>query len=180
MADGSASLTNRGVWNDDNVALLRKLHGEGLSCSQIAKRIRGTTRNSIIGKLNRLGIGFDKPSAPPAKARPAPRPAPKPYRPPTATIARAPVADFTPGIEREAEPITAHDAPATAKPWLLRATGECAFPVGSQTGADQLSCCAPTGGEAYCQDHRRIAYQPPKPGRPHDAKALERSLRRFT
>ena len=48
----------RGAWNDDKIALLRKLYHDGLSCSQIAARIGGVTRNSVIGKVHRMGLAL--------------------------------------------------------------------------------------------------------------------------
>ena len=44
------------MWTAERVELLRKLWGEGLSASQIAAHIEGATRNSVIGKRNRLGL----------------------------------------------------------------------------------------------------------------------------
>ena len=43
-------------WNEERVALLRKLWTEGLSASQIAKQLGGVTRNAVIGKVHRLGL----------------------------------------------------------------------------------------------------------------------------
>lgn len=36
-------------WTDTRAAKLGKLWGEGLSASQIADRLGGTTRNAVIG-----------------------------------------------------------------------------------------------------------------------------------
>lgn len=45
------------AWTEDRVKLLEQLWGEGLSCSQIAKRIgAGVSRNAVIGKALRLGL----------------------------------------------------------------------------------------------------------------------------
>jgi hypothetical protein len=43
------------LWTEDMVGTLRKLHSEGLSCGIIAERL-GVSRNSVIGKANRLGL----------------------------------------------------------------------------------------------------------------------------
>lgn len=43
-------------WSPENVERLTKLWGDGLSSSQIASRIGGCTRNSVIGKVHRLGL----------------------------------------------------------------------------------------------------------------------------
>ena len=56
------------AWTDDRVAVLTKLWAEGLSASQIAKKLGGVTRNAVIGKVHRLGLsGRAKPSNPAKK-----------------------------------------------------------------------------------------------------------------
>jgi hypothetical protein len=42
-------------WSEERVASLQKLAGEGLSYGIIAERL-GVSRNSVIGKANRLGL----------------------------------------------------------------------------------------------------------------------------
>lgn len=44
------------AWPPADCDLLRKLWGEGLSASEIAKQIGGVTRNAVIGKKWRLGL----------------------------------------------------------------------------------------------------------------------------
>lgn len=46
------------VWNEQNIAKLVELRNKGLTGAQIAMRIVGATRNSVIGKLHRLGLGL--------------------------------------------------------------------------------------------------------------------------
>src|SRR5271167_4424071 len=43
-------------WTDERVELLKKLWADGLSASQIATELGGITRNSVIGKVHRLGL----------------------------------------------------------------------------------------------------------------------------
>ena len=43
-------------WTDDRVELLKKLWNDGLSASQIAAELGGISRNSVIGKVHRLGL----------------------------------------------------------------------------------------------------------------------------
>ena len=44
-------------WTDERVELLKKLWSQGLSASQIAAELGGgVTRNSVIGKVHRLGL----------------------------------------------------------------------------------------------------------------------------
>lgn len=52
-------------WTDERVDELRRLWVEGLSAEEIAGRLGGVTRNSVIGKVHRLGLtgrSEDRPS----------------------------------------------------------------------------------------------------------------------
>jgi GcrA cell cycle regulator len=51
---------NREPWTDDRIERLKVLHREGYSASQIASRLRGVTRNAVIGKCHRLGLLRDR------------------------------------------------------------------------------------------------------------------------
>jgi GcrA cell cycle regulator len=52
---------NQFVWTDEQVAALKRLHAEGLSASQIAKKLgHGCTRSAVIGKLHRLKLSCQK------------------------------------------------------------------------------------------------------------------------
>lgn len=52
-------------WTDERTDTLKRLWAEGDSCSQIAKKLGGVTRNAVIGKVHRLGIsGRATPSRP--------------------------------------------------------------------------------------------------------------------
>ena len=46
----------RETWPDDRIGQLAKLWSEGLTASQIAERMGGISRNSVIGKAHRLGL----------------------------------------------------------------------------------------------------------------------------
>lgn len=45
------------AWTDVRVEWLKKLWGDGLSASQIAVEMGDITRNAVIGKVHRLGLG---------------------------------------------------------------------------------------------------------------------------
>lgn len=51
------------IWTKDRVAFLKELWSEGLSASQIAQKI-GVTKNSVIGKINRLRANKLQPTKP--------------------------------------------------------------------------------------------------------------------
>src|SRR6056300_126663 len=44
------------AWTDDRVETLKQLWTDGLSASQIARKMGGVTRNAVIGKVHRLGL----------------------------------------------------------------------------------------------------------------------------
>jgi len=44
------------AWNDERVAILKKMWLEGNSASEIAKELGNITRNAVIGKVHRLGL----------------------------------------------------------------------------------------------------------------------------
>jgi GcrA cell cycle regulator len=45
------------TWTEDRIATLRRLWDGGRSASEIALALGGVTRNAVIGKVHRLGIG---------------------------------------------------------------------------------------------------------------------------
>jgi len=57
------------AWDDERVALLKKLWAEGLSASQIASKMGGVTRNAVIGKVHRLGLSGRATPAKPQRGR---------------------------------------------------------------------------------------------------------------
>jgi GcrA cell cycle regulator len=72
-------------WTDERVGMLKKLFHDGLGASQIAREIGAPTRNSVIGKIHRLGLSRIK-----LKKLPSPSIA-KPAKPPhqiSATVDR--------------------------------------------------------------------------------------------
>ena len=47
-----------GNWTDERVERLKKLNALSMSASEIAASLGGVTRNAVIGKLNRMGVGL--------------------------------------------------------------------------------------------------------------------------
>lgn len=147
-------------WTDERVSELRRLHGEGgMSASQIAVEMGAGTRNAVIGKLHRMGLGrADRLARPP--------PPPKPKR-----IARFQSHHTT--CQQPVEPVMeTNEATDQAIPITQRRTlvelepGMCRWPVGHPGTPDFFFC----GGTAleerpYCIHHDRRAYQPSKPQR---------------
>lgn len=126
-------------WNGMAIELLKSLWLEGHSISEIGRRM-GTTKNSIIGKVHRLGL---EPRPSPIKRDAAPKVA--------AAIAAVP-----------AKPIVVSPPP---KPRFIQRPGPdgtCCWPIG-EPGTRSFRFCD-TGadpGWSYCTEHRAIAYAPP-------------------
>jgi GcrA cell cycle regulator len=142
-------------WNEERVALLRKLWAEGLSASQIAKQLGGVTRNAVIGKVHRLGLaGRATPSRPAKRPVRAARPrvmgpsAPR-LRPPS-SIPHVVIPDL--------EPLTFEDGKAANV--LTLNESMCKYPIGDPTDPSFAFCGRSASGGPYCLDHSRLAYQP--------------------
>ncbi len=139
------------TWSDYRITTLSKLWLEGLSASQIAKRLGGITRNAVIGKVHRLGLsGRPAPAAPARtprttilRARKAPRraPAPRPPRPPIVVIATPPEG---PGLVHDMRQLGAH---------------ACKWPIGDPK-ADSFSFCGRPAEGRYCGTHARVGVRP--------------------
>jgi hypothetical protein len=145
------------IWTDKNTDTLESLWAEGKSAAEISK-VLGTTRNSVLGKLRRMGIRRQAPGVPGAKpARPA-TPRPPKVQPPVSV------------------------APVRGSPmslWTERNFGECAFPIVKDDVT--YSCCADTEGHrAYCPKHQRVMYAKTTPFTPTKLPRLKTDGRHIT
>jgi GcrA cell cycle regulator len=154
-------------WNDEREELLKKLHGEGLSASQIAARITVTgfecSRNAVIGKANRLGLtGGDKPrrsSRSPRKRKPKSGNS-------LNMVFGGQMRRKSAKLFLEAEPFT--PGPELVVPEKERrgidglTADQCRWPIGDPQMADFHFCNSERiPGLPYCEHHCRRAYQPP-------------------
>ncbi len=145
-------------WTDERVARLSRLWLEGRTASQIANELgEGVSRNAVIGKVHRLGLGgrtvksagdasslaeggAHAGSKAPTQHVPAP-PAPQP----------APIAQALGAILPLADRVTILD---------LRES-MCRWPLGDPTSAEFRFCgCRAIQGSPYCTAHTRVAFQP--------------------
>jgi len=154
-------------WTAVRIALLNKLVGDGLSAGQIAEELGGITRNAVIGKARRLGIGFcaTNPGGRPKSGR-KPRAHPFVERKVKHThFPPAPAVDLP--LEPVANPVT-----------LMQLTDEtCRWPVAGD-GATTMFCGAmPACGHAYCAGHCRMAYT--RPMTPAERELAMRKIRRM-
>ena len=148
-------------WDDENAALAVARWQAGDSAKQIGDRL-GCSRNSVLGKVHRLGMAYRAlPSAPqrsapkPQRPKVQPRPAQPPFRP------AAPVPVFV-------------EAPGTATILTLGAF-MCKWPIGE--GLDVTFCGRRVDGFGpYCTGHAARAYTTSATS----AKELIRSVRRYS
>jgi GcrA cell cycle regulator len=76
------------TWTIERVEILKKLWADGCSAAQIAAELGDTSRNSVIGKVHRLGLpGRVTPPAPPPRPR---KPKHQPGRVAVAIFGRSP------------------------------------------------------------------------------------------
>jgi GcrA cell cycle regulator len=61
--------TEKISWSEERIALLTELWAEGLSTSKIAVSLGDVSRNSVIGKVHRLGLPGRKTTSRSSKAR---------------------------------------------------------------------------------------------------------------
>jgi GcrA cell cycle regulator len=149
------------TWNPERVAQLRNFVGAGLTCSQIAAEI-GVTRNAVIGKIHRLGLGPGRPAA--ASGRACPPRTRRPRLPSQRQMLRLISAD----APRAADALDAMSVDGAQCCSLLElAQGKCRWPVGDQGGNSRATDFVFCGNEAvagfsYCAGHARMAYRSPQ------------------
>ena len=154
-------------WSDDRVATLSNLWLDGLSASQIAKQLGGVTRNAVIGKIHRLGLGGrEAPTAPAqvarttvVRARRVSRPAapPRPPRPVLVAVAPPPEA---PGLVNDMRHLGPH---------------ACKWPIGDPQD-DGFSFCGRHAEGRYCLAHERLGVRPGTAWRPDLDPVVKRAM----
>jgi len=151
------------TWNPERVAQLRAFIGAGMTCSQIAAEI-GVTRNAVIGKIHRLGLGPGRPAAAPGRACP-PR-LRRPRLPSQRRMLRLISADAPLDLDDQPNPSGLVEC-AQSCSLLDLEQGKCRWPVAERTGGDKsadfIFCGNQTvDGFSYCAGHARMAYRSPE------------------
>ena len=158
MTHPSTSTSSSGAtWNPQRVEQLRNFLSAGLSCSQIAAEI-GVTRNAVIGKIHRLGLGPGRPAAGTGRACP-PRVRRRPFsaQRQLLRLIQGQAAGVADGAALAAEPIES----AQRCSLLELAQGTCRWPLSDPGAADFAFCGnAAIAGLSYCAGHARMAYRP--------------------
>jgi GcrA cell cycle regulator len=151
-------------WTDDRVELLKKLWGDGLSASQIAGELGGISRNSVIGKVHRLGLsGRAKSPSSSAPRQRKPRAHSHMIRISRPGVrgnnALAPMHSFEAEPEPEPEMID-NIIPIAQRCTILELNdSKCHWPIGDPSAADFFFCGGKTM-EGLPYYHSRVAYQP--------------------
>ena len=140
------------TWTEARIEVLTALWREGRSASGIARELGGVTRNAVIGKVHRLGLGGRARPAPPGSRRAgspkAERPAPPRRRP---RVVRAwPV---LPQLVTEPEPLQGlADVVSVGR-------HDCRWPIGEPRAEGFTLCGRPAARGAYCAPHGALAYR---------------------
>lgn len=177
------------AWTPERVETLTTLWAEGLSASEIAKKLGGLTRSAVIGKVHRLGVSERSlPSSPPSNGQPrlsvAQRrklqgPKVKKLSPQRMNSRKPPKPVggglvFGSGVGTGSKPprkyVERIEEPGSATIETL-ASHMCRWPIGDPRSEAFTLCGARKDDGPYCTGHARIAYQPQAPS----AKARERA-----
>lgn len=154
-------------WTPERIAELTRLWTQGYSASQIATALGGVTRNAVIGKATRLGLGGRaKPSSPArrltgqtisaaATKDRSGRVKGRSHKP--KAVAKAPVADQA---DRAARADVFKGSPGVSFE-DLQPRGQCRWPIGDPAKPGFGYCGAtPLPENTYCETHHRIARVP--------------------
>lgn len=142
------------TWTAERIDQLRSFVGAGLTCSQIAAEI-GVTRNAVIGKIHRLGLGPGRSAAATERYRPPPRPRLRTQRWLLRLISDAPSIADDPALPA----ITIESAHPCSL--LELAPGQCRWPLSGDPGTPDFAFCGndQATGFSYCAGHARMAYR---------------------
>jgi GcrA cell cycle regulator len=144
------------TWTNERIDQLKSFVGAGLTCSQIAAEI-GVTRNAVIGKIHRLGLGPGRAAAAPGRACPprAPRPRLRTQGQLLRLMGLSPT--LAGGI---GAPIIAVESERPCS-LIELAAHTCRWPL-SEPGAPDFAFCGneQLNGFSYCAGHARMAYRP--------------------
>ena len=142
-------------WTDDRVEVLKKLWGQGFSCSQIASQLGGVTRNAVIGKVSRLRL----PSRRTASSTPRKKRAPKPALPKLTFSNQATI----PWAGKSSQPVDYSAFKANGEDYVtfdhLPKSG-CKWPFDDEDGNHLGYCGATKEAGSYCPKHAHMALHP--------------------
>jgi GcrA cell cycle regulator len=130
-------------WTDEQVELLTTLWRNGMSASQISKKLGGASRNAVLGKIHRLRLaGQERLSR---------------------TTHRATVSRSTPLAPRTARPVTRtrtayEDIPGPGLATIATLDRHmCRWPIGDPQ-TKEFTFCGRAASTVYCDRHAVVAY----------------------
>lgn len=154
------------AWSADEVEILRKLFAQGLSARAISQQVPGHSRNSVIGKMHRLGLGkLDRP----IKTAQAGRK--KPARPKEKWGHDGKGPNYVPPVKLIVEPYEEPDMPVLEGDAKLHSRqhrdlepGMCQWPVYFEQGVQMYCACnterLPGRFSTYCKTHKLASEVP--------------------
>lgn len=157
-------------WTEKRIATLKTLWADGISCSVIAARMGGITRNAVIGKVARLGLhSRNTKERKPRIARRVP--------------IRSSSAPPPPRRPQDGPPLASVPLPMVHADDIARKTldqlerNDCRFPVGDPRDV-QFGFCAlqKHPGSSYCAGHAARCSTAPhtRPGAPREDTIIRR------
>jgi GcrA cell cycle regulator len=145
--------------------LLRELHANGLSAAQICREIDNPSRNSVIGKLHRLGLSQPKRKAPlktdVVRKRRNGGAVMKTIKSRMVDAIKA--EKFASGLPAEPDiPFQDEDIPIAQRCSIMHLTSStCRYPVGMPGTEEFFFCGGPTIlGAPYCRTHCGVCFKP--------------------
>jgi len=137
-------------WTEERIEALKTLWTEGNTASEVSRRL-GVTRNAVIGKVHRLGMGGrHKAAAPRAISAPSPRRT----RAASSWAAAAPPLAAPPPRPTRIEPLEF----APMADLLTLSAHSCRWPIGHPDDPEFGFCGRERQANvSYCADHRRLA-----------------------
>lgn len=138
-------------WSDDRVVTLSKLWLDGLSASQIARQLGGVTRNAVIGKVHRLGLGGRGAPSRPGRMSHAATPR---VRRQARVVAPAPKSRSSSALAL-VPPSVVPEGPGLVADLAQLGRHVCKWPIGDPKSADFSFCGRPTDGR-YCATHEDL------------------------
>lgn len=169
---GTSNLYGGTGWTEEREERLKTLWVEGLSAAQIVKDLGGVTRNAVIGKVHRLGLGGRAAPSRPAKRRVT---LANPRAPQAPKLAAAPFVAAPP-----LEPLKREDGSTVSI--LTCDDTTCRFPIGDPRDDGFALCGRPACGR-YCAAHEAMAFDRVRTNamrsrRVNHARDIERQMRR--
>lgn len=165
------------IWTEEKIAQLHKLYAEGCSAGVIGERMN-LTRNTIMGKINRLGLNVLYPRRPNVPPRFSINQAYSPEERAAREHARRQAVEERRRRQNAVSLAHYHANPRSSKPTpveppvlacdpcsLLELNEvRCKWPMGEVFEPGFRFCGAhkPDNGKPYCLSHHRIAHDPPK------------------